>query len=418
MNKNQIVYCIVAAILILSTIGSMAGCITLYENKPGNTTTGAPVSKQATAAPVIKSFTALPNTVNPGQQVQLQWEITDATSADINPVVGKVSQSDTVLVSPTATTTYTLTASNAVGTSTATVQVNVASTAGRPDIVVTKIYLVTREVYYTAKNIGSAPAKGSRTSLSVNGIVGADDYLEALDPGQERTGPFKNYAWTFALGDSPTYSTDPRQFTLKVCVDSENTVVEGDESNNCMSVIWGEKFGYDFITVAHQAFWSTGYGPLKLPLPEDNLNGAAMSSNVNMEDNRGYGQVLLTVPQHVPGGYIVGRFGDFYQDRDTRSTMVRDLTMLPLAKFTAMVGFSNNSPSNCKANFMFGTIDPSGAVTFFPSVTATNDGKLDLYQADLTSLAGQKRQFILRVEALDGFDGMKPVWVDPKVSQP
>jgi len=224
----------------------------------------------------------------------------------------------------------------------------------------------------------------------VNDIKAADDYLEVLEPGQERTGPFKNYAWAYALGDSPQYITDPRQFTLKVCLDAENTLAESDEANNCMSVIWGEKFGYDFVTYAHQAYWSTGYGQIKVPVPEENANGAALVSYVNMEDNKGYGQALMTVPQHVPNGYIVGKFGDFYMDRDTRQTMVRDLTMLPLAKFTAQVGFSSTSPPNCKANFMFGTVDPSGVVSFFPAVTATNDGKLDLYQADLTSLAGQK----------------------------
>jgi hypothetical protein len=192
--------------------------------------------------------------------------------------------------------------------------------------------------------------------------------------------------------------------------------VERDESNNCRTVLWGDKFTYDFMTFYHQALWTSGYGTLTIPTPEENANGAARLNSAALESNSGSGG-LLTVPQQVPNGYIEGKFGDFYTD-ELRQTRVREVIVPALAKFSAYVGFANSSPPNSKAKFTFGVVDQSGSVTFFPAVTASYDGKLDLYEVDLKSLAGQKRSFVLRVEAVDATQKLRPVWVDPKIYQP
>ena len=67
---------------------------------------------------------------------------------------------------------------------------------------------------------------------------------------------------------------------------------------------------------------------------------------------------------------------------------------------------------------MFGTVDQSGRVTFAPAITASMDGKLEAYEVDLSSLMGQKRMFVLRVEVIGSTAKVRPVWVDPKISQP
>ncbi len=77
------------------------------------------------AKPVINSFTANPQTITQGQSTTLSWGVTGSSAVlSINQNVGTVTGTSKI-VSPTATTTYTLTASNAGGTTTAQVSVNV-----------------------------------------------------------------------------------------------------------------------------------------------------------------------------------------------------------------------------------------------------------------------------------------------------
>ncbi len=77
--------------------------------------------------PVIRSFTASPASVATGGTTVLSWTVTDATSLSIAPGLGAVTGTS-VTVRPLATTTYTLSATNAGGTSTASVTVTVGGT--------------------------------------------------------------------------------------------------------------------------------------------------------------------------------------------------------------------------------------------------------------------------------------------------
>src|SRR3954470_4685083 len=83
---------------------------------PGNVPTGA--------APNISSFTANPTSVSAGQPVTLSWSVSSSTYNIIAPQVGPV-RGTSVVVVPTATTTYTLNATNQFDRSTATVTVTV-----------------------------------------------------------------------------------------------------------------------------------------------------------------------------------------------------------------------------------------------------------------------------------------------------
>ncbi|MCC6932312.1 MAG: hypothetical protein IT292_03550 [Deltaproteobacteria bacterium] len=72
--------------------------------------------------PTITSFTSSPRGVTVGGSVTLSWVTSGATSHSINQGVGTVNGSSTT-ISPTKTTTYTLTVSNMFGSKTAVVQV-------------------------------------------------------------------------------------------------------------------------------------------------------------------------------------------------------------------------------------------------------------------------------------------------------
>jgi len=75
-------------------------------------------------SPTISSFTASPNPVNPGTPVTLSWSVSNVIYNIISPTVGPV-RGTSVVVTPNATTSYTLYSSNQYGRTTATVTVTV-----------------------------------------------------------------------------------------------------------------------------------------------------------------------------------------------------------------------------------------------------------------------------------------------------
>jgi hypothetical protein len=77
-------------------------------------------------APEIAWFLATPSTTVSGQASTLDWNVSGATSMSINQGVGTV-VGLSVIVSPTTTTTYTLTATNAVGSVSADTTVTVVA---------------------------------------------------------------------------------------------------------------------------------------------------------------------------------------------------------------------------------------------------------------------------------------------------
>jgi len=78
--------------------------------------------------PVVNFFTASPQTITVGESSTLSWEVSDATMVSIDQGVGNnLALSSSVSVSPTATTTYILTATNDTGTVTEMVQITVAT---------------------------------------------------------------------------------------------------------------------------------------------------------------------------------------------------------------------------------------------------------------------------------------------------
>ena len=87
-----------------------------------------------TPAPTISSFTATPSTIASGESSTLKWKTSDADTLSITPGIGTLTDTLRRLyairplrVSPTSTTTYTLTATNTIKSVTATVKVTVGA---------------------------------------------------------------------------------------------------------------------------------------------------------------------------------------------------------------------------------------------------------------------------------------------------
>jgi hypothetical protein len=66
--------------------------------------------------PLLIVFNVSPGTIHTGGTATLQWHVLNATSVFISPSIGPVPSSGSIVISPTSTTIYTLTATNGFGT--------------------------------------------------------------------------------------------------------------------------------------------------------------------------------------------------------------------------------------------------------------------------------------------------------------
>jgi len=108
---------------------------------------------------------------------------------------------------------------------------------GKPDLVIEDILQADNKVKYVIKNQGDAEAGPSASKLFVDGeSKEIDSDVPSLGPNEWVDRTF-DYDWKIPC----TYPEDK----IKVCADEYETVVEGNEDNNCKEVIW------DCITGCH-----------------------------------------------------------------------------------------------------------------------------------------------------------------------
>jgi hypothetical protein len=100
--------------------------------------------------PTINSFTAAPTSISSGSSSTLNWSATGATSIAITPgTFTSSSATGSTSVSPSATTTYTLTATNSAGSVTSTAKVTVTSSGGPLSLTTTSCPGGTQSSAYT-----------------------------------------------------------------------------------------------------------------------------------------------------------------------------------------------------------------------------------------------------------------------------
>jgi PKD repeat protein len=112
----------VLACLLLITI---TGCINITQ----------PPAAQPATPPVVVTFSANPTEIKTGESATLLWNVTGATSVTIDQGVGNVAVAGSKTVSPTKTTTYTLTATNSAGTKTESVTLTVGGFSTLPGLI-------------------------------------------------------------------------------------------------------------------------------------------------------------------------------------------------------------------------------------------------------------------------------------------
>ena len=110
---------------------------------PANTTSYTLTAKNATSqdtatvtitvqnpTPRIATCTAVPMNINQGESSTLFYQTLNADSVTITPGIGNVAKNGSVVVTPTTSTTYTITATNAFGSDTCNVAVQVTAGTG------------------------------------------------------------------------------------------------------------------------------------------------------------------------------------------------------------------------------------------------------------------------------------------------
>jgi peptidoglycan-associated lipoprotein len=116
-----------ACLLIAFAAAALAvGC-----SKKPVTSTPPPAPAAPPARPTV-TLTADPSSINKGESATLRWSSTNATQLTIAPEVGAVAPEGSTKVSPTDSTTYTLTVSGPGGSADSTVRITVAQPPTEP----------------------------------------------------------------------------------------------------------------------------------------------------------------------------------------------------------------------------------------------------------------------------------------------
>jgi hypothetical protein len=248
----------------------------------GQTTAQVTVTVGAVGAPTIVSFTATPQQVSPGTSIALEWETQNATTVTIDNGIGAQAVTGQVQISPSVSTTYTLTAEGPGGTTTAQVSVTVASSNGDQ---CADPFLIT----------------GSGT-FSGNTQTAVDDYSPGPGgcTGFSASGPDVVYRVPLQTGDrlqaslTPTPTAwDASLYLVNSCSNVAQGCVAGQDNGNPEEVDYTAATAGDFFLIV-DGFSSAG-GAYELtvtlnpaPVPNDQCGGAidASSGGVFTGDTR------------------------------------------------------------------------------------------------------------------------------------
>ena len=392
-------FLVLTAILLTVLVGSAAGCAAVAPTGP-------------VAKPAINSFTASPASIDAGQKTTMSWDVSGAATITIQPdIIGTVGSSGSLQLTPPATITYTLTATNDTGSTSGTVTITVTPVvAGKPDLVITDVWLSAETVYYKIKNQGNAEAKPTWSDLYAYDNKETTGYAGSLAVGEEKTESFSNWRWAFqAGGGGVSVPITLKASTIKVCANAKNEIEESNKGNNCTTVFWGQKFVYDFKANAHLAKWRSsagGYaGEVRWGGLPSEKNGAAY---IYLGD-------LYMCPQKVSNGWILGRFADFYSEAGV--SLSREIEVPAKAVFIAQLGYKQGATSTDGVRVALGYLDETFSLVLFPKMDVYSDGQLHTYKVDLSALEDKKTEFFLWVEAKNSPEGDCVRWINPIITQ-
>ncbi len=345
-------------------------------NAAGSATASTVVTVSGTSPaglPDIVQFSASPSVISAGDSSTLTWAVSGTGTISIDRGIGAVAPSGTKTVSPSSTTSYTLTATNAAGSvhKSVTVEVEEEEPEGEPDLVITAITKVEGSggyrIGYTVKNQGDSSCASTTSKLYVGGVYKASDTVPALIAGASTNRQFAS--WTY----------DPTNHAVKVVVDANDVVDEENEGNNEKAVSVAAEVLVNFVNAANLAEWKAGSPAVTLTFPgstSDSNGFACHRTSVKLEDGDTYAKVLETHPKWVSSGWIEG----FYPP----------LTVPLGAWFVADVGFINGATGSDGVTFRVWFWQTGYEIpSMLGSAGAEYDGDLDRFEINLSSIVGK-----------------------------
>ena len=363
--------------------------------------------------PQIVTFTTSPLKIIAGQPVLLNWKVSNASRVDIQPTPGIVAMEGSRTVTPAEDTSYTLYAVNRNGSSSSKLKVNVSPPVKeKPDLQVTEFWSSGNVLAYRVKNTGNLASCPTMSYLYKNDIVESKDYVAPLAPGEERVEAFQQYHFSprFNL-ISGQAGQESDAVNIRICVNSDASCVENDLSNNCLEQNFGPLLRIDFPRLAGAAQWQSVNATLKWPVFGDRKDGMATVASAHMAGGGNYPDSLLMAPPPA-GGWIQGIFSLHYG-----TPPISQPFLIPhKGKFTSKVGITQDTAAPGGARFRLG-IRQGNEISYFPPVTINSVDKIEVYEVDLGKLAGQKVEFVFRVESDGPWRQGSAAWIDPALIQ-
>jgi peptidoglycan-associated lipoprotein len=219
--------CLVVSSVVLLAI---AGCNKKPTLPPPVATTPPPPAAKPTA-----SITADKSTINPGESARLSWTTTNAQNVSIAPEVGAVTAQGNTAVTPSTSTTYTLTASGPGGSTDATVRISVSAPAP-VEAAPTSSFdeLFTKEVRDAYFDYDSAEIRADAQVALRKTADFLKNYPQARVTIEGHCDERGSTEYNLALGDRRANAVKQYLVSLGVSGDRLNTVSFGKEKPFCM----------------------------------------------------------------------------------------------------------------------------------------------------------------------------------------
>jgi uncharacterized repeat protein (TIGR01451 family) len=329
--------------------------------------TDTPPPPDVTPGPTFPPAPTLPSPTAGGQAVAPAPASADATYCDKAAFIADVTVPDGSDFAPNASFTKTWRLRNA-GTCTWTTAYDL--------------------VFVSGSQMGAASAYDFTTSVPPGATV--DLSANMVAPGS--AGRYQGY-WGLRNGSGQLFGlgTSANQpFWVLIDVVTGTTPVPGT--------------GFDFAAQMCSATWSSGAGSLACPGTTGNAAGYEIqATNPVLESGTTFtGNGMLTVPQNVPSGYIMGVYPAY--------------TVQSGDRFKSIVNCQSGA-TGCDVFFQLQYQIGSGPITTFWQFHERYEGLYYTANVDLSSLAGQSVKFILRVANSASTTNGLALWAGPRIEQ-
>jgi peptidoglycan-associated lipoprotein len=185
-----------------------------------------------TPSPTVK-LQADPGTVEKGDPSTLSWTSTDATQLSISPDIGTVTAQGSTKVTPSASTTYTITATGPGGSTTDRATVNVA-TAAPSTAEPTMDELIARNVKDAFFDFNKADIRSDARDALAKTAEFLRSYPQLRFTIEGHCDERGSTEYNLALGDRRASATKNYLISLGISADRINTVSFGKEKPFCM----------------------------------------------------------------------------------------------------------------------------------------------------------------------------------------